>query len=179
MEVWTAMTRNSLARSTNLTKNRGYCGSRQGLRSQILIYIPPLPGRGGLRCKETLERGQGNNLAGGIPITVKLRSYLRSGRPCDNEGMHNPSSVHNTLKLYSSSNMGSCTGATSRLTLADNDNTVSISDNTREVSDLNELKLAVRACSPLEYGVQCYKRLLALIKLRLHGAQRQSKQPSC
>jgi hypothetical protein len=59
--------------------------------------------------------------------------------------MHNPGSVHNTLKLYSSSNMGSSTGGTRRLTLADNDNTVSIGDNMREVTDLNELKLAVRA----------------------------------
>jgi len=59
--------------------------------------------------------------------------------------MHNPASPHNTLKLYSSSNMGSSTGATKRLTLADGDRSVNIGDNMREVVDLNEMKLAVRA----------------------------------
>jgi hypothetical protein len=59
--------------------------------------------------------------------------------------MHNPGSPHITLKLYSSSNMGSSTGATKRLTLADGDRSVSIGDNMKEVSDMNEFKLAVRA----------------------------------
>jgi hypothetical protein len=59
--------------------------------------------------------------------------------------IHNPGSPHITLKLFSSSNMGSSTAATKRLTLADGDRSVSIGDNMREVSDMNELKLAVRA----------------------------------
>jgi hypothetical protein len=59
--------------------------------------------------------------------------------------IHNPGSPHLTLKLFSSSNMGSSTAATRRLTLADNDSAVSIGDSMREVSDLNELKLAMRA----------------------------------
>jgi len=59
--------------------------------------------------------------------------------------IHNPGSPHLTLKLFSSSNMGSSTAATRRLTLADNDCAVSIGDSMREVSDLNELKLAMRA----------------------------------
>jgi hypothetical protein len=59
--------------------------------------------------------------------------------------MHNPASPHNTLKLYSSSNMGSQTGASRRLTLADGDRSVNIGDNMKEVSDLNEMRLAVRA----------------------------------
>ena len=59
--------------------------------------------------------------------------------------IHNPGSPHLTLKLFSSSNMGSSTAATKRLTLADNDSSISIGDSMREVSDLNELRLAVRA----------------------------------
>ncbi len=59
--------------------------------------------------------------------------------------MHNPASPHNMLKFYSSSNMGSQTGATKRLSLADGDRSVTIGDNMKEVSDLNEIRLAVRA----------------------------------
>jgi hypothetical protein len=59
--------------------------------------------------------------------------------------MANPASPHNTLKLYSSSNMSSSTGATRRLTLADGNSSVNIGENLKEISDLNELKLAVRA----------------------------------
>jgi len=59
--------------------------------------------------------------------------------------MANPASPHNTLKLYSSSNMTSSTGATKRLTLADGNSSVDIGDSMKEVSDMNELKLAVRA----------------------------------
>jgi hypothetical protein len=58
--------------------------------------------------------------------------------------MHNPASPHNTLKLYSSSNMGSQTGATKRLSLADGDRSMNIGDNMKEVSDLNKMRLAVR-----------------------------------
>ncbi len=59
--------------------------------------------------------------------------------------MHNQASPHNTLKLYISSNMGSQTGATKRLSLADGDCSVTIGDNMKDVSDLNEMRLAVRA----------------------------------
>jgi hypothetical protein len=59
--------------------------------------------------------------------------------------MHNPASPHNTLKIYSSSNVGSQTGATKRLSLADRDRSVTLGDNMKEVSDLNEMRLAVRA----------------------------------
>jgi hypothetical protein len=41
--------------------------------------------------------------------------------------------------------MGSQTGATKRLSLADGDRSVTIGDNMKEVSDLNEMRLAVRA----------------------------------
>jgi len=40
--------------------------------------------------------------------------------------------------------MGSSTGATRRLTLLDNEKTMSIGDNLKKVAHLNELKLAVR-----------------------------------
>jgi hypothetical protein len=59
--------------------------------------------------------------------------------------MHKPATPHNTLKLYSSSNMGSQTGATKRLSLADGDWSVAIGDNMKEVSDRNGMRLAVRA----------------------------------
>ncbi len=59
--------------------------------------------------------------------------------------MHNPASPHNTLKLYSSSNMESQTGATKHLSLADGDHSVTIGDNMKKVSDLNEMRLAVWA----------------------------------
>gem|GEM_PF-5631906 len=59
--------------------------------------------------------------------------------------IHQPGSPHLTLKLFSSSNMGSSTGATKRLTLADGDTSVNIGDNMKEIHDLNEFKLAVRA----------------------------------
>ncbi len=59
--------------------------------------------------------------------------------------MHNPASPHNTLKLYSSSNIRSQTGATKSLSLAEGDRSVTIGDNMKEVSDLNEMRLAVRA----------------------------------
>ncbi len=58
--------------------------------------------------------------------------------------MANPGSPHNTLKLYSSSNMSSSMGATRRLSLADGSQAVNIGENLKEVTDLAELKLAVR-----------------------------------
>jgi hypothetical protein len=58
--------------------------------------------------------------------------------------MANLGSPHNTLKLYSSSNMSSSTGATRRLSLADGSQAVNIGENLKEVTDLAELKLAVR-----------------------------------
>lgn len=58
--------------------------------------------------------------------------------------MANPGSPHNTLKLYSSSNMSSSTGATKRLSLADGSQAVNIGENLKEVTDLAELRLAVR-----------------------------------
>jgi hypothetical protein len=61
--------------------------------------------------------------------------------------MHNPASPHNTLKIYSSSNVGSQTGATKRLSLADRDRSVTLGDNMKEVSDLNEMRLAVGPCA--------------------------------
>ncbi len=59
--------------------------------------------------------------------------------------MANLGSPHNTLKLYSSSNMSSSTGATRRLSLADGSQAVNIGENLKEVTDLAELKLAVMA----------------------------------
>ncbi len=104
--------------------------------------------------------------------------------------MQNPGSAHNTLKLYSSlnmANMGSSTGATRRLTLADNDNTVSIGDNMREVSDLNELKLAVRGMCrtaklvlPWDMAYNATDGFLhSLIKLRLSSTGEQTEPRGC
>jgi hypothetical protein len=59
--------------------------------------------------------------------------------------IHNPASPHLTLKLFSSTNMGSSTTSTKRLTLADGDRSVNVGDNLREINDLLEFKLAVRA----------------------------------
>jgi hypothetical protein len=59
--------------------------------------------------------------------------------------MQNPGSPHINLTLFGSSNMGSSTGATKRLTLANGDRSVSIRDNLREVYDMNKFKLGVRA----------------------------------
>ncbi len=76
------------------------------------------------------------------PANLANRTYSVVG---SFKEIHNPGSPHLTLKLFSSSNMGSSTAATRRLTLADNDSAFSIGDSMREVSDLNELKLAMRA----------------------------------
>jgi hypothetical protein len=51
--------------------------------------------------------------------------------------MHNLGSPHITLKLFGSSNIGSSTEATKRLTLANGDRSVSIGDNMRVVYVMN------------------------------------------
>jgi hypothetical protein len=52
--------------------------------------------------------------------------------------------------------MGSSTGATRRLTLLDNEKTMSIGDNLKKVAHLNELKLAVRAmCCTAQLVLSC------------------------
>jgi hypothetical protein len=52
--------------------------------------------------------------------------------------------------------MGSQTGATKRLSLADRDCSVTIGDNMKEVSDLNEMRLAVRAmCRTAQLVMPC------------------------
>jgi len=59
--------------------------------------------------------------------------------------LHNPASMSNTIKLYSPSNMSSSTGNTRKLSLADGDKSVSVGESMKEIADLEELKLAVRA----------------------------------
>ena len=67
--------------------------------------------------------------------------------------LHNPGSMNNTVKLYSPSNMSSSTGSTRRLSLADGDKSINVGESLKEISDLEELKLAVRAmCRAAQYA---------------------------
>jgi len=84
--------------------------------------------------------------------------------------LHNPGSPHLTLKLFSSSNMGSSTAATKRLTLADGDRSVSVGDNMREINNLLEFKLAIRAlCRAAQY-VMCWNQSFNSIDGFLHNS---------
>ena len=59
--------------------------------------------------------------------------------------LHNPASMNNTVKLYSPHNMSSSTSSTRRLSLADGDKSINVGESLKEIADLEELKLAVRA----------------------------------
>jgi hypothetical protein len=59
--------------------------------------------------------------------------------------LHNPASMNLTVKLFSPTNMASSTGSTRQLSLADGCTAVNVGESLREIADLEELKLAVRA----------------------------------
>jgi len=59
--------------------------------------------------------------------------------------IHNPASMNITVKLFSPSNMASSTGNTKRLSLVDGERSINVGESLKEVTDLEELKLAVRA----------------------------------
>jgi hypothetical protein len=59
--------------------------------------------------------------------------------------IHNPASASVSLKLFSSSNMGSATCGTKRLTLADGDAAITVGDQLKEIAHLEEFKHAIRA----------------------------------
>jgi len=68
--------------------------------------------------------------------------------------LHNPGSMNNTVKLYSPSNMTSSTGSTKRLSLVDGDRSINVGESLKEISDLEELKLAVRAmCRAAQFAL--------------------------
>ena len=57
--------------------------------------------------------------------------------------LHNPASTHLTIKLFSASNLGTSTGNTRRLTLAGDEDGISIGEHLKEVEDLDELQQAM------------------------------------
>jgi len=59
--------------------------------------------------------------------------------------LHNPASSSLTVKLFSAANMSSSTGSTRKLSLADGDKSIHVGESMKEIADLNELQLAVRA----------------------------------
>jgi hypothetical protein len=62
--------------------------------------------------------------------------------------------MNNTLKLYSPSNMSSSTSCTRRLSLADGDRSINVGESLKEISDIEELKLAVRAmCRAAQFAL--------------------------
>ena len=59
--------------------------------------------------------------------------------------LHNPASMNITVKLFSAANMSSSTGSTRKLSLADGDKSIHVGESMKEIADLGELQLAVRA----------------------------------
>jgi len=59
--------------------------------------------------------------------------------------LHNPASSSLTVKLFSAANMSSSTGSTRKLSLADGDKSIHVGESLKEIADLGELQLAVRA----------------------------------
>jgi hypothetical protein len=59
--------------------------------------------------------------------------------------LQNPGSSHLTLKLFSPNNLQSATGASRRLTLADADGGINVGEHLKEITEMAELKLAMRA----------------------------------
>jgi hypothetical protein len=57
--------------------------------------------------------------------------------------LHNPASTHLTIKLFSASNLGTSTGNTRRLTLAGDEDGISIGEHLKEVEDIDELQQAM------------------------------------
>ena len=72
----------------------------------------------------------------GLPGCVTMRGWKE---------IQNPGSSHLTLKLFSPNNLHSSTGSTRRLTLADTDGGINVGEHLKEITDLEELKLAMRA----------------------------------
>jgi hypothetical protein len=56
--------------------------------------------------------------------------------------LHNPVSTHLTIKLFSASNLGT---STRRLTLAGDEDGISIGEHLKEVEDLDELPCALQS----------------------------------
>jgi hypothetical protein len=59
--------------------------------------------------------------------------------------LHNPASTSICLKMISSSNMGSATAGTERLTLADGEAAINVGENLKEIVHMEEFKHAVHA----------------------------------
>jgi len=72
----------------------------------------------------------------GLPGCVTMRGWKE---------LQNPGSSHLTLKLFSPNNLHSATGSSRRLTLADADGAINVGEHLKEITDLEELKLAMRA----------------------------------
>jgi hypothetical protein len=73
--------------------------------------------------------------ASGLGGCVTARGWLE---------LHNPASTHLTIKLFSATNLGSSTGNTRRLTLAGDEDGISIGEHLKEIEDLEELQQAMR-----------------------------------
>jgi hypothetical protein len=61
--------------------------------------------------------------------------------------IHNPASNCLFLKFFSSTNVGASSQSTRRLTLADGDGAIDVSDSLKNISDLEDYKTALRAVS--------------------------------
>jgi hypothetical protein len=105
---------------------------------------------GGMACsaqKMCLEAREVHGLDGILPLANYDMAASGLGGCVTARGwleLHNPASTHLTIKLFSASNLGSSTGNTRRLTLAGDEDGISIGEHLKEIEDLEELQQAMR-----------------------------------
>jgi hypothetical protein len=87
-------------------------------------------------------------LDGVVPLSNYDMATVGLGGCVTNRGwveLHNPASTSLCLKMFSSSNMGSATAGTKRLTLADGGAAINVGEHLKEIVHMEELKHAIRA----------------------------------
>jgi hypothetical protein len=87
-------------------------------------------------------------LDGVIPLSSYDMSTVGLGGCVTNRGwteLHNPASTSISLKMFSSSNMGTATAGTKRLTLADGEAAINVGEHLKEIVHMEEFKHAIRA----------------------------------
>jgi hypothetical protein len=88
------------------------------------------------------------SLEGVIPLSSYDMSTVGLGKCVTNRGwteLHSPVATSICLKMFLSSNMGSATAGTKRLTLADGEAAINMGEHLKEIVHMEEFKHAVRA----------------------------------
>lgn len=82
--------------------------------------------------------------------------------------LHAPGSNNLSMKLFNVQNVGNSTQATKRLTLADTDGSINVGESLREISSLEEFKLALRAAREAMAMALPWNRSIAAISGFMH-----------